>query len=77
MKLHANARTCPKSRRLIVRRIEGEGWSRAAAAEGVGVERTAAKVKSAAVSADDYVAWSQPLPIASCRRSSGLSTAIH
>jgi transposase InsO family protein len=44
MKLHANARTCPKSRRLIVRRIEDEGWSLAAAAEAAGVsERTAAK----------------------------------
>ena len=44
MKLHANARTCPKSRRLIVRRVEEEGWSLAAAAEAAGVsERTAAK----------------------------------
>jgi transposase InsO family protein len=44
MKLHANARTCPNSRRLIVRRIEEEGWSLAAAAEAAGVsDRTAAK----------------------------------
>ena len=44
MKLHANARTCPKSRRLLVRRIEDEGWSLAAAAEAAGVsERTTAK----------------------------------
>jgi transposase InsO family protein len=44
MKLHANARTCPKSRRLIVKRIEEQGWSLAAAAEAAGVsERTAAK----------------------------------
>ena len=44
MKLHANARTCPKSRRLMVRRIQEEGWSLAAAAEAAGVsERTAAK----------------------------------
>ena len=44
MKLHANARTCPKSRRLICRRVEDEGWSLAAAAEAAGViERTAAK----------------------------------
>jgi transposase InsO family protein len=44
MKLHANARTCPKSRRLIVSRIEEQGWSLAAAAEAAGVsERTAAK----------------------------------
>ena len=44
MKLHANARTCPKSRRLIVRRVNEEGWSLAAAAEAAGVsERTARK----------------------------------
>jgi transposase InsO family protein len=44
MKLHANARTCPKSRRLIAHRIEQQGWSLAAAAEAAGVsERTAAK----------------------------------
>jgi transposase InsO family protein len=44
MKLHANARTCPKSRRLIVKRIEEEGWSLATAAEAAGVsERTARK----------------------------------
>ncbi len=44
MNIHANARTCPKSRRLIARRIEEEGWSLAAAAEAAGVsERTAAK----------------------------------
>ena len=44
MKLHANARTCPKSRRLLVRRIEEEGWSLAAAAEAAGVsERSAHK----------------------------------
>lgn len=43
MKLHANARTCPKSRRLLVDRLEG-GWSLMAAAEAAGVsERTAAK----------------------------------
>jgi len=44
MKLHANARTCPKSRKLLVRRIEEEGWSLMAAAEAAGIsERTAAK----------------------------------
>ena len=44
MKLHANARTCPKSRRLIVKRVQEEGWSLAAAAEAAGVsERTARK----------------------------------
>ena len=44
MKLHGNARSCPKSRRLLVRRIEEDGWSLTAAAEAAGVsERTAAK----------------------------------
>jgi transposase InsO family protein len=43
MKLHANARTCPKSRRLLVDRLEG-GWSLTEAAEAAGVsERTATK----------------------------------
>ena len=45
MKLHANARTCPKSRRLLVERVEEQGWSLTAAAEAAGVsERTAAQV---------------------------------
>src|ERR1700710_1883593 len=43
MKLHANARTCPKSRRLLADRLEA-GWSPRSAAEAAGVsERTAAK----------------------------------
>jgi transposase InsO family protein len=42
MKLHANARTCPNSRRLLVDRVLELGWSVAAAAEAAGVsERTA------------------------------------
>jgi transposase InsO family protein len=42
MKLHGNARTCPKSRRLLVDRIESKGWPLGAAAEAAGVsERTA------------------------------------
>ena len=42
MKLHANARTCPNSRRLLVERIEHQRWSVTAAAEAAGVsERTA------------------------------------
>jgi transposase InsO family protein len=44
MRLHANARTCPNSRRLLVRRIEEEGWSLMAAAEAAGIsERSARK----------------------------------
>jgi transposase InsO family protein len=43
MKLHANAKTCPNSRRLMVERVEA-GWSLAEAAEAAGVsDRTAAK----------------------------------
>jgi transposase InsO family protein len=44
MKLHANARTCPRSRRLAVDRVEREGWTLAAAAEAAGVSvRTVSK----------------------------------
>jgi transposase InsO family protein len=41
MKLHGNARTCPKSRKLLVERVLREGWSVTAAAAAAGVsERT-------------------------------------
>jgi transposase InsO family protein len=41
MKLHGNARTCPKSRKLLVERVLSRGWSVTAAAEAAGVsERT-------------------------------------
>jgi len=44
MKLHGNARLCPKGRLLLCRRVLDEGWSLAAAAEAAGVsERTAGK----------------------------------
>jgi transposase len=44
MKLHGNARTCPHSRRLVVRRVEVEGWTLAQAAEAAGVSvRTLSK----------------------------------
>ena len=44
MKLHGNARTCPRSRRLLVKRIEEEGWSRAEAAKAAGISlRSASK----------------------------------
>jgi transposase InsO family protein len=43
MKLHANARTCPNSRRLICRRVIEEGWTLEQAAEAAGCSvRTAA-----------------------------------
>jgi transposase InsO family protein len=42
--LHSNARTCPRSRRLLVDRVLGESWSLAAAGAAAGVsERTAWK----------------------------------
>lgn len=42
MKLHANARTCPKSRRLLVDRVLVAGWSVMEAAEAAGIsDRTA------------------------------------
>ena len=41
MKLHANARTCPNSRQLLVDRVR-EGWSVMEAAEAAGItDRTA------------------------------------
>ena len=44
MKLHANARTCPNSRLVLVRRIEEQGWSLSSAAEAAGIsERTTRK----------------------------------
>jgi transposase InsO family protein len=42
--LHSNARTCPRSRRLLADRVLAEGWSLTAAAVAAGVsERTAWK----------------------------------
>jgi len=44
MKILANARTCPNSRRLLVKRIEEENWSLMVAAEAAGIsERSARK----------------------------------
>ena len=44
MRLHSNARTCPRSRRLLVERVLVEGWAVATAAEAAGVSaRTAWK----------------------------------
>ena len=44
MKLHGNARTCPKSRKLLVERIVEQGWSLTEAAAAAGVsDRTARK----------------------------------
>lgn len=37
MKLHANARTTPRSRLVMVRRVEVEGWSAAEVADAFGV----------------------------------------
>jgi transposase InsO family protein len=44
MKIHANARLSPNGRRLLVDRIEREGWTVQAAAEAAGIsQRTARK----------------------------------
>jgi len=44
MDIHANARTCPNSRKLLVRRIEEENWPLMVAAEAAGIsERSARK----------------------------------
>src|SRR6478735_2591198 len=42
MKIHANARTCPNSRRLLVKRIEEENWSLMVAAEAAGISERSA-----------------------------------
>jgi transposase InsO family protein len=42
MKLHANAKTCPNSRRLLVSRIQEQGWSVMAAAEAAGISERGA-----------------------------------
>jgi transposase InsO family protein len=43
MKLHANARTCPNSRRLLAERVLDDGWSFSAAAEAAGVSLPTAR----------------------------------
>lgn len=43
MKLHANARSSPYIRRLLVHRVLHEGWSLAGAAKAVGLSRTSAR----------------------------------
>ena len=44
MRIHANAKSCPQSRRLLVRRIEEEGWPLMKAAEAAGISgRSASK----------------------------------
>ncbi len=42
MKLHANARTCPKSRQLLIDRV-GSGWSVMEAAEAAGITDRSAR----------------------------------
>lgn len=43
MKLHANARTCPHVRAVLVQRVLQEGWTLAGAAKAVGLSRTSAR----------------------------------
>lgn len=44
MKIHGNARTCPRSRKLLQDRVRTQGWPVKAAADAVGIsERTAFK----------------------------------
>jgi transposase len=44
MNIHANAKTCPNSRRLLARRVTEEGWSYSRVADSAGVSiRTVAK----------------------------------
>ncbi len=43
MTLHRNARTCPKSRRLLVDRVLDQGWSLRGAAEAAGISERRAR----------------------------------
>ena len=44
MKIHSNAKTTPRTRALIVQRVEVEGWTVAETAEAFGIsERTVYK----------------------------------
>lgn len=44
MRLHRNAKTCPKMRQLLIDRVRQQGWTQAAAATAAGVSvRTVAK----------------------------------
>jgi len=43
MKLHRNARSCPNSRRLLVRRVTEQGWTLGAAAEAAGLSAKSAR----------------------------------
>jgi transposase len=63
MKIHANARTCPNSRRLLVKRIEEEGWSLMAAAEAACIsERSAAKWRAHWRAEGETLPCSHPRP---------------
>lgn len=44
MKIHGNARTCPRSRKLLCERVRTDGWTVKAAAKAAGIsERSASK----------------------------------
>jgi transposase InsO family protein len=71
MNLHANARTCPKSRALIVFRVLEHGWTLRAAAEAAGCSvRTAAKWVGRSRAGDEQLAdrssrpWRSPSRLA-------------
>jgi len=69
MKLHANHRTCPSSRRLICRRVLEEGWTLQRAAEAAGCSvRTAAKWVSRYRGGDRQLLDRSSRPLRSPRR---------
>ena len=68
MKLHANARTCPNSRRLIAEPVLEQGWSLRAAAEAAGVSvPTAAQVGARAARAGESPRTTAPRAPAAAR----------
>src|SRR4051812_10689846 len=56
--LHSNARTCPRSRRLLADRVLEQGWSLPAAAEAAGVsERRRRRYPQWRVRNENRVSW--------------------
>jgi len=69
MKLHANHRTCPSSRRLLCQRVLEEGWTFRQAAEAAGCSvRTAAKWLARYRAGDHLLVDRSSRPLCSPRR---------
>lgn len=56
MKIHANAKTCPQSRRLLIRRIEEGNWPLMKAAEAAGISGRSASQSALHIESHPVVA---------------------